>query len=135
MFTTENEIFRSCWRQVIRLKRIGWLSETDLVSQSNLKKKLTTGQCSQLEVAYQESIVKISKDKFDNGGDHGKVFYDWGEEFVISFDFEASYYPPGLTNILHIYDYGLVDEHYLYDTDDPLDLDDYGRAIPGFKTF
>ena len=88
-----------------------------------------------MEVAYQESIVKISKDKFNNGGDHGKVFYDWGEEFVISFDFEASYYPPGVTNILHIYDYGLIDEnYYLYDTD-PLDLDDYGRAIPGFKTF
>ena len=88
-----------------------------------------------MEVAYQESIVKISKDKFNYGDEFGKVFYDWGEEFVISFDFEASYYPPGVTNILHIYDYGLVDKYGLYDTNDPLDVDTYGRAIPGFKTF
>ena len=128
MFTSENEIICSSWRQIYRLldfKRIRWLSETDLVSQSNLKKKLSTGQCTLLEVAYQESNVKISKDKFR---DHEKIFYDWGEEFVISFDFEAFEFPPSVTNILHIYDYGLWDYG-----DEP--LEGYGRVIPGCWTF
>ena len=98
------------------------------------KEKLTTGQCSQLEVAYQQSIVKISKDQFDNGGDYGKVFYDWGEEFLISFDFEASFYPEGVTNILHIYDYG-IDDYYLDYTNDYEPIDGYGSKIPGCKTF
>ena len=80
-----------------------------------------------MEVAYQESNPKIFKDKFHYGGDHGKFFYDWGEVFVISFDFEASFYPPGVTNILHIYDYGL--DYYDYEPEEA-----YGYKIPGYKT-
>ena len=89
---------------------------------SNLKKKLTTDQCSELEVLYQKTSVMIYKD--------GKVksFKNWGEEFVISFDFEAFEFPPAVTNILHIYDYGL----WYYDYEP---LEGYGRVIPGCWTF
>ena len=93
-------------------------------------KKLTTDQCSALEVLYQESNVKISKDKFHhvlNEIEYGKVFNDWGEEFVISFDFYAFDNTTGVTNILHIYDYGLD-----YYGDEP--EDEYGARIPGYKT-
>ena len=67
-------------------------------------------------------------------GDGGKIFYDWGEEFVISFDFEASFYPTGVTNILHIYDKDLDDgEEYYFYGEEP--TGGYGRVIPGCKTF
>ena len=92
------------------------------MSQSNLKKKLTTDQCSELEVLYQESSVKIAEDR------NVASFQNWGEEFVISFDFEAFEFPPAVTNILHIYDYGLWDYGY-----EP--LEGYGRVIPGCWTF
>ena len=56
-----------------------------------------------------------------------KIFDNWGEEFVISFDFYALDYPPAVTNILHIYDYGL--DYYDYEPED-----DYGSRIPGCRT-
>ena len=92
------------------------------MSQSNLKKKLTTDQCSELEVLYQKTSVKITKDR------KVKSFKNWGEEFVISFDFEAFEFPPAVTNILQIYDCGLSDYG-----DEP--FEDYGRVIPGCWTF
>ena len=93
------------------------------------KKKLTKDQCSALEVLYQESDVKISKDKFK---DMPRTFENWGEEFVISFDFVAFDHPDGVTNILHIYDIGLDYDYGLYGGEP---LDGYGRVIPGCKTF
>ena len=96
-----------------------WFSEI-----LKIQKKLATDQCSVLEVLYQESNVEISQDKFK---DNPRFFYNWGEEFVISFDFYAFFYPPGVTNILHIYDYGLED----YDIEPE---DEYGSNIPGYKT-
>ena len=77
-----------------------------------------------MEVLYQESDVKISKDKFE---DNPRLFDNWGEEFVISFDFYALDNTTGVTNILHIYDYGLD-----YYGDEP--EDEYGSKIPGYKT-
>ena len=97
------------------------------MSQWNLKKKLTTDQCSALEVLYQESDVKISKDKFK---DMPRTFENWGEEFVISFDFVAFDHPDGVTNILHIYDTG----YYNYDNDESEPKDEYGAKIPGYRT-
>ena len=73
------------------------------MSHSNLKKKLTTDQCSELKVLYQESSVNIEEDR------NVASFQNWGEEFVISLDFYAFDFPPAVTNILHIYDYGLFD--------------------------
>ena len=90
-------------------------------------KKLTTDQCSALEVLYQESDVKISKDKFK---DMPRTFENWGEEFVISFDFVAFDHPDGVTNILHIYDTG----YYNYDNDESEPKDEYGAKIPGYRT-
>ena len=55
-------------------------------------------------------------------------FQNWGEEFVISFDFEAIEFPPAVTNILQIYDDELSDYG-----DEP--FEDYGRVIPGCWTF
>ena len=89
-------------------------------------KKLTTDQCSALEVLYQESNVIIKKNQFN---DMPEKFENWGEEFVISFDFYAFDYPPAVTNILHIYDYGLdyYGDGYYYE-------DEYGSRIPGCRT-
>ena len=91
------------------------------MSQSNLKKKLTTDQCSELKVLYQESSVNIEEDR------NVASFQNWGEEFVISLDFEAWDFPPGVTNILHIYDYGLYDFG--------AEPEGYGWRIPGCRTF
>ena len=77
-----------------------------------------------MKVPYQESSVKISKDKFK---DIPRFFDNWGEEFVISFDFYAFDNPTGVTNILHIYDFGLDD----FDAE-PEGV--YGSRIPGCKT-
>ena len=87
-------------------------------------KKLTTDQCSALEVLYQESNVIIKKNQFN---DMPEKFENWGEEFVISFDFYAFDHPPYVTNILHIYDYGFWD----YDKEPE---DSYGSRIPGCRT-
>ena len=57
-----------------------------------------------------------------------KSFQNWGEEFVISFDFEAFEFPTGVTNILHIYDYRLWDYGH-----EPSEV--YGWRIPGSRTF
>ena len=78
-----------------------------------------------MEVLYQESDVKISQDKFKA---NPRFFDNWGEEFVISFDFYAFKHPPAVTNILHIYDNGV----FYYDEYEP--QDDYGAKIPGYKT-
>ena len=85
---------------------------------------MTTDQCSQLEVLYQESSVKVSKNQFD---DNEEFFYNWGEEFVISFDFEGRQEPDAVYNILHVYDYELFD----YD-DEPEEK--CGHRIPGCRT-
>ena len=58
-----------------------------------------------------------------------KIFDNWGEEFVISFDLYPFDHPPGVTNILHIYDYG-AEYYYSYAPD----YEDYGAQIPGYKT-
>ena len=79
------------------------------------------------KVLYQESSVKISRT--DRKDRNVASFQNWGEEFVISFDFEAFEFPPAVTNILHIYDYRLWDYG-----DEPWD-GDYGRVIPGCWTF
>ena len=78
-----------------------------------------------MEVLYQESDVRIYKDKFDPTP---KIFDNWGEEFVISFDFNAFDYPPAVTNILHIYDY-----YELFDYDNEPEKE-YGSRIPGYRT-
>ena len=97
-----------------------WVSEI-----LKIQKKLATDQCSVLEVLYQESNVEISEDKFK---DNPRFFYNWGEEFVISFDFYAFANTTGVTNILHIYDTGYFYDDY-YEPED-----EYGARIPGYKT-
>ena len=78
------------------------------------------------KVLYQESSVKISR---ASRKDRNVLYFqNWGEEFVISFDFEAFEFPPAVTNILHIYDYELFDYG-----DEP--TEGYGRVIPGSRTF
>ena len=64
-----------------------------------------------------------------------KIFDNWGEEFLISFDFNAFDYPPAVTNILHIYDYYYDYYYYGQEPQDDGPLDGYGRVIPGCKTF
>ena len=95
-----------------------------LVSQSNSKKKLTIDQCSELEVIHEKSSVEIiKKDRLV------KNLANWGEEFVISLDFEAFKVPPLVTNILHI----TTGHDYDYDYDYEPETD--GRRIPGCRTF
>ena len=77
-----------------------------------------------MEVLYQESNVEILQDRFKKTP---RFFDNWGEEFVISFDFYAFDNTTGVNNILHIYDYGLED----YDKDPGFE---YGSRIPGYKT-
>ena len=79
-----------------------------------------------MEVLYQESNPKISKVKFEGTP---RTFENWGEEFVISFDFYALDNTTGVTNILHIYNY---DPDYGTEYYEP--EDDYGAKIPGYKT-
>ena len=93
---------------------------------------MTTDQCSQLEVLYQESSVEISKNQFNKVPE---FFYNWGEEFLISFDFEGRQEPDAVYNILHVYDYaGLFDYDYNdYDYDyEPEET--CGHSIPGCRT-
>ena len=91
-------------------------------------KKLTTDQCSALEVLYQESNVIIKKNQFN---DMPEKFENWGEEFVISFDFYAFANTTGVTNILHIHDYDTGEPDYVNDYEPE---NEYGARIPGYKT-
>ena len=69
--------------------------------------------------------IKCKVSRTDRKDRNVLSFQNWGEEFVISFDFEAFEFPPAVTNILHIYDsIGLWDYG-----DEP--TEGYGRVIPG----